>query len=199
MTENPVRFGTDGWRAIIADTFTFANVRACARATADHFAETYGRDRHVVVGFDTRFLSDRFAEAAAEVIAAAGFRVVLADRPSPTPAISHHIVASGACGGLVITSSHNPYQWNGVKVKPHYGGSASPEVVADIERRVPAILDGGPIDDRPAQRGIERFDPLPGYLTALGALAIPSSWRESAESTDCFIRRSGKMFYPTSQ
>jgi len=170
MIENPVHFGTDGWRAIIADTFTFANVRACAKATADHFVETYGRDQLVVVGFDTRFLSDRFAEAAAAVMAAAGFRVVLADRPAPTPAISHHIVAAGACGGLVITSSHNPYQWNGVKVKPHYGGSAGPEVVADIERRVPDILAAGLAEAGPALGAVERFDPLPGYLSALGAL-----------------------------
>jgi phosphomannomutase len=168
MSDNPVRFGTDGWRAIIADTFTFRNVRACAKATAEHFAGTHGRERHVVIGFDTRFLSDQFAAAAAEVVAAAGFRVELADRPAPTPAISQRIVSSGACGGIVITSSHNPYQWNGVKVKPYYGGSASPEVVADIEGRIPAILTSGSSEGGTAPEGsIERFDPIPGYLAAL--------------------------------
>ena len=126
MTENPVRFGTDGWRAIIGEEFTFDNVRACAQAISDHFAATYGTGRHVVVGYDTRFLSDEFAMAVARVVAGNGFRVQLADRPSPTPALSYRIIETGACGGVVVTSSHNPFRWNGIKVKPHYGGSATP-------------------------------------------------------------------------
>jgi phosphomannomutase len=166
MSANPVRFGTDGWRALIADTFTFENVRACARAAGEHFRETRGIDRPIVVGWDTRFLSEAFAEQAAGQLAALGFAVVLADRAAPTPAISHYIVQSGAVGGLVITSSHNPYNWNGVKVKPDYGGSASPEVVADIERRVPAILAEGTTHD--GTRQLERIDPLPAYLDAIG-------------------------------
>jgi phosphomannomutase len=171
MTENPVRFGTDGWRAIIGETFTFDNVRACAQAVADHFAATYGTDSHVVVGYDTRFLSDEFALAVARVMAGNGFRVQLADRAAPTPALSYRIIETGACGGVVVTSSHNPFRWNGIKVKPHYGGSASPEIVADIEARVPAIL-ASPERIRSATAetsAIERFDPLPGYLAALSA------------------------------
>ena len=166
---NPVRFGTDGWRAIMGEEFTFANVRACARAAAEHFAEAGGRDRHLVVGYDTRFLSDEFALAAARVLAGAGFAVQLADRPAPTPALSHRIVATGAAGGLIVTSSHNPYQWNGIKVKPHYGGSASPEIVADIEARAPAILaDPARVRLAPADAdAIARFDPVAGYLAAL--------------------------------
>ena len=171
MTENPVHFGTDGWRAIIAETFTFDNVRACAQAVGDHFTETYGRDRPVVVGYDTRFLSDEFAMAVARVLAGNGFTVQLADRPAPTPALSYRIIETGACGGVVVTSSHNPFRWNGIKVKPHYGGSASPEIVADIERRVPAILadPGRTIALAPADSArIGRFDPVPGYLAAMG-------------------------------
>jgi phosphomannomutase len=165
---SPVRFGTDGWRAIIAEEFTFANVRACAQAIAAHFAETYGRDRHVVIGFDTRFLSEEFALAVARVLAGNGFHVQLADRPAPTPAASWRIVETGACGGVVVTSSHNPAQWNGIKVKPHYGGSASPEIVTDIERRIPAILAGHLEKLAPASSDlIRRFDPIPGYLDAL--------------------------------
>jgi alpha-D-glucose phosphate-specific phosphoglucomutase len=169
MTENPVHFGTDGWRALMADTFTFENVRACAQATADHFAATYGKARPVVVGYDTRFLSDEFALAVARVMAGNGFRVELADRPAPTPALSYRIVETQACGGLIVTSSHNPYNWNGIKVKPHYGGSASPDIVADIEQRVPAILadaDGVKLAAA-SSADIERFDPIPGYLATL--------------------------------
>lgn len=140
MVDNPVKFGTDGWRAIIAEDFTFENVRACAQAVADHFSETYGKARPVIVGYDTRFLSDEFALTVARVIAGNGFRVQLANRAAPTPAISYRIIEAQACGGIVVTSSHNPYRWNGIKVKPHYGGSASPEIVTDIENRVPAIL-----------------------------------------------------------
>ncbi|WP_322795074.1 phosphoglucomutase/phosphomannomutase family protein, partial [Tepidiforma sp.] len=171
MPENPVRFGTDGWRALIADTFTFENVRACAQAIADHFRETAGTARPLIVGYDTRFLSDHFAEAVARVLAGSGFSVQLASRPAPTPAISYRIIEVGAAGGVVVTSSHNPFNWNGIKVKPHYGGSASPEIVADIERRVPAILEN-PAAIRLAPQGadaIAQFDPIPGYLAALGS------------------------------
>ncbi len=169
MSDNPVQFGTDGWRAIIGEAFTFDNVRACAQAVADHFAETYGKSKPVIVGYDTRFLSDEFALAVARVLAGNGFTVQLADRPSPTPALSYRIIEIGGCGGVMVTSSHNPFRWNGIKVKPHYGGSASPEIVADIERRVPAILAA------PASIGlasvtsdlISRFNPLEGYLQAL--------------------------------
>lgn len=169
MTENPVHFGTDGWRAIIGETFTFDNVRACAQAAADHFADSYGRENPIIVGYDTRFLSDEFAVAVARVVAGNGFHVQLASRPAPTPAISYRIIEIAASGGIVVTSSHNPFRWNGIKIKPHYGGSASPEIVADIEARVPAILADPklikmtPLDD-PL---ITRFDPVPGYLSAL--------------------------------
>jgi phosphomannomutase len=170
VAENPVHFGTDGWRAIIGETFTFDNVRACAFAVARHFSETYGREKPVVVGYDTRFLSDEFAAAVARVLAGAGFQVQLADRPAPTPAVSWRIIEAGACGGVVVTSSHNPFRWNGIKVKPHYGGSASPEIVADIERRVPDIL-ANPASIPLAPAGsdaIRSFDPIEGYLRALG-------------------------------
>lgn len=171
MSDNPVHFGTDGWRAIIAEDFTFENVMACAQATADHFAQTYGKARPMVVGYDTRFLSDEFALTVARVLAGNGFRVQLAERPAPTPAISYRIIETQACGGVVVTSSHNPFRWNGIKVKPHYGGSASPEIVADIEARVPAILaTPGAVKLAPATSpDIERFDPVPGYLATLAA------------------------------
>ena len=169
MTENPIKFGTDGWRAIIGETFTFDNVRACIQAVADHFSATYGKAKPVIVAYDTRFLSDEFAMTAARVLAGNGFAVQLGDRPVPTPALSYRVIEAGACGGVMVTSSHNPFRWNGIKVKPHYGGSASPEVVADIEMRIPAIL------ERPASiqvaaadsSAITAFNPVPGYLAAL--------------------------------
>jgi alpha-D-glucose phosphate-specific phosphoglucomutase len=171
MTDNPVHFGTDGWRAIIAEAFTFENVMACAQAIADHFAETYGKARPVIVGWDTRFLSEEFAISVARVLAGNGFRVQLANRPAPTPALSYRIIQAESCGGVMVTSSHNPYNWNGIKVKPHYGGSASPEIVEDIERRVPSILaNAGSVKLAPASSdAIERFDPVPGYLETLAA------------------------------
>lgn len=172
MEASPITFGTDGWRARIADTYTFTNVRACVRAVADHFAETQGTDAPLVVGHDTRFLSPEFALESARVLAAAGFRVQLATQASPTPAASLRIVQEGAGGGVVITSSHNPFNWNGVKVKPHYGGSASPEIVADIEARIPAILASadGPPTAAAGDARIEHFDPIPGYIETLSKL-----------------------------
>jgi alpha-D-glucose phosphate-specific phosphoglucomutase len=172
MTDNPVHFGTDGWRAIIGETFTFDNVRACSQAVADHFAESSGKDKPLIVGYDTRFLSDEFAVAVARVLAGNGFRVQLADRPAPTPATSYRVVEQRAAGGVMVTSSHNPFRWNGIKVKPFYGGSASPEIVANIEQRVPAILaQPAKIALAPASTGlIERFDPVAGYLAKLSTL-----------------------------
>ncbi len=170
MSENPVHFGTDGWRAIMGEEFTFGNVRACAQAIADHFRETRGLEAPLVVGYDTRFLSDEFALAVARVLAGNGFAVQLADRPAPTPALSYRVIEAGAAGGVIVTSSHNPFRWNGIKVKPHYGGSASPEIVADIERRVPAILaDATGPKLAPANTDvITHFDPIPSYLAGLG-------------------------------
>ena len=169
MTENPVKFGTDGWRALIADTFTFENVRACAQATAEHFTETQGTGWPLIVGWDTRFLSEAFALDVARVLAANGFEVELADQAAPTPALSWRVIEAGAGGGVMVTSSHNPANWNGIKIKPHYGGSASPEVVEDIEARVPRLIaDPGLIKYAAADDPkISRFDPVPGYLATL--------------------------------
>lgn len=169
MRPSPIRFGTDGWRAIIAEDFTFENVRICARAVAEYFREAYGTERPFVIGYDTRFLSEEFAFEAARVVAGAGFKVQLASRPAPTPTVSYRILEAGACGAIVITSSHNPAQWNGLKVKPHYAGSASPEVVAAIEARIPDLREHPErvVSAPKTSESIESFDPIPGYLMAL--------------------------------
>src|SRR5215467_11245570 len=115
-------FGTDGWRGIIGADVTFANVRRVARAIAAYMRAEGEPDKGVVIGYDTRFLSLDFARTAAEVIAADGITVALADQPTPTPALSYAVRSRQAAGGVMITASHNPYRWNGVKFKASYGG-----------------------------------------------------------------------------
>jgi phosphomannomutase len=145
--QNPIKFGTDGWRAIIADTFTFENVRRAAQATADYFQTVQGANREVFVGFDVRFQSKAFARAAADVIAANGFKVLMLDRPFPTPYVSFEVRRRKLVGGIMITASHNPPAFNGFKVKAYFGGSATPAITAQIEANLakPATkVDGTP-------------------------------------------------------
>ena len=134
--KSPIKFGTDGWRGIIAETFTFENVRYAAEATAAYFKTVEAREPAVLVGFDVRFMSERFARAAAEVTAANGFRVMILDRPYPTPYISFEVRRRKLVGGIMITASHNPPAFNGFKVKAHFGGSATPEITAKIEENL---------------------------------------------------------------
>ena len=131
--KNPIKFGTDGWRAIIADDFTFENVRRAAQATAEYFKTVEGAEPAVFVGFDVRFQSGAFAKAAAEVVLANGLRVVMLDRPYPTPYVSFEVRRRKFAGGIMITASHNPATFNGFKVKAHFGGSATPAITAKIE------------------------------------------------------------------
>ena len=179
----PITFGTDGWRGVIAEDFTFDNVRLCAQGTADLLAAN-GDDRVVVVGYDTRFASARFAAAAAEVFAGNGLRVLLADRPAPTPAIGYNLVAKDAGSGVVITASHNPPEWNGYKFKPDYGGSASPEIVAELERHVANAERIGQFKSTPLADGIknghvEYFNPDPLYMENMGRLVDLDGIREA--------------------
>src|SRR6516164_5818205 len=134
--KEPIKFGTDGWRAIIADEFTFENVRRAAQATAEYFKTVESTERAVFVGFDVRFQSNAFARAAAEVFLANGFRVVMLDRPYPTPYVSFEVRRRMFAGGVMITASHNPAAFNGFKVKAHFGGSATPAITAKIEENL---------------------------------------------------------------
>jgi phosphomannomutase len=139
----PIHFGTDGWRAVISDTFTFHNLRLVSQAIADAVKSDlwnngYAIDQNVdpkkmVVGFDTRFLSDRYATDVARVLAANGYTVHLAQSDAPTPAISYAVRNLGAIGGVMITASHNAPRYNGVKLKAAYGGSASAEQCRRVE------------------------------------------------------------------
>src|SRR5579864_3506620 len=117
-----IKFGTDGWRGLIADDFTFENVRRAAAAIASYVRANEDPKHGILIGFDTRFGSRAFARAAAEVIAAAGIPVKLANDYTPTPALSYSVKQQGAAGGVMITSSHNPWNWNGVKFKAKFGG-----------------------------------------------------------------------------
>ncbi len=170
----PIAFGTDGWRAIIAEDFTFPNVRAVALSVARLLKHHGLAERRLVIGYDTRFGSDRFAEAVAEVAAAAGVPVSLAERYCPTPAVSYNVLARKAGGAVVVTSSHNPASWNGIKYKPDYAGSASPEVVAELEAPLQDILSREiprmPLDTARSRGLFESFDARTPYLEGLSKL-----------------------------
>jgi len=143
MTDRPqISFGTDGWRAIIAEDFTFANVRACGEAVARNLIAAGRADLGLVVGFDTRYGSPRFAQAVADVVNSYGIDTQMFDVAAPTPACSFAVVDHSAANGVMITASHNPPEWNGFKVKSSAGGSAPPEEVAQIEEHLAEVLDG---------------------------------------------------------
>ncbi|MCA9971551.1 MAG: phosphoglucomutase/phosphomannomutase family protein, partial [Anaerolineales bacterium] len=171
-----IKFGTDGWRAVISDSFTFANLHLVAQAIADFIHEESQAEPSAVIGFDTRFLSDRYAADVARVMAANGIRTWLARADTPTPAVSHAIVQRQATAGVMITASHNPPRYNGVKLKASYGGSATPAQHKRVEQllreniqadRAPRLID--------LQAGInagliQKFDPAWSYYEHLGTL-----------------------------
>ncbi len=168
-----IQFGTDGWRAVISEDFTFENVRHVAQAVADtvHAAgDVNGHERpSLVVGYDTRFLSDRYAAAVAEVLAANGIHVWLTQVDAATPIVSHAIVDRQAQGGIMVTASHNPPRYNGLKLKAAYGGGALPEATRQVGERIRANLAHGVVprrmdfDQALAQGLVTRFDPFPAY------------------------------------
>ena len=157
-----VKFGTDGWRGIIADDFTYENVRVAASAIALYVLKHEDAAKGVCIGWDTRFGSQAFAKVVAEVLAGAGIPVALADRVTPTPALSYAVRERAAAGGVMITSSHNPAQWNGVKYKASYGGSGKPSIIAQIE----SYLDAPVVRvERPA--AVEEVNFNPPYIAAI--------------------------------
>lgn len=138
MTE--IRFGTDGWRGVIAEDFTAANVRKVATAVARYVIRAEKPQSGILVGYDARFGGPLFARAAAEAISAAGIPVWLSDSPCPSPALSLLVRQREAAGGVMITASHNPSQWNGVKYKASYGSSALPAIVGEIEKELGVVM-----------------------------------------------------------
>ena len=174
VSEHPIRFGTDGWRAIIAEEFTFENVRIASQAAAQYFKQAGRPERGIVVGYDTRFLSAEFADAVAEVLAGNGIPVYLCGSPAPTPVIGYSILDRGAAGSIVITSSHNPAEYSGFKVRTDYAGAASPETVAAIEAEIPAAIHNGvqrlPLEAARGRGLVETIDPKAPYLAHLTEL-----------------------------
>jgi phosphomannomutase len=168
-----IKFGTDGWRSVIAEDFTFGNVRRVAQAAADYWSANPAPDtrKNIVVGYDRRFLSDEFGQAVAEVLAANDFDVVLTPEPTPTPAVSFAVKALKAAGGVMITASHNPPIFNGFKLKSHLGGSADPAICQAVE----GFLDRNPPRSRAnaggaASEKLDVRDLRPAHYTAIKKL-----------------------------
>ena len=171
MPHPQIKFGTDGWRGVIADDYTSANVRIAAEAVAAYVHSRKGTKdedpgQGLCIGYDTRFGSKAFAHACAEVVAATGIPVALANDITPTPALSFGVRRRKAAGGIMITSSHNPAQWNGVKYKAWYGGSGKPSIITEIESYL-----GQPVPRMAQPAPITLVDFLPPYLAAIESFA----------------------------
>ena len=168
MTE--IKFGTDGWRGVIAEDFTYENVRKVACAIARYVIRGEDARKGVIIGYDNRFGSENFARVAAEIFAASGTPVWLADAPCPTPAVSLLVRQRGAAGGIVITASHNPARWNGIKFKASYGSSALPSIVSQIENELSIVLREGVPQLPPRPELIESLDIRTPYLQTIEKL-----------------------------
>ncbi|MGB7281217.1 MAG: phosphoglucomutase/phosphomannomutase family protein [Candidatus Acidiferrum sp.] len=165
-----IKFGTDGWRGVIAEDFTFANVRIVAQAIARYVVRGEDARNGLLIGYDHRYASDLVAAAVAEVISSTGTPVWLADKPCPTPAISLLVRQRGAAGGIVVTASHNPYQWNGIKYKASYGSSALSSVVSQIEKEL-AEVQNSDVPSLPQRKElIQTLEPRAPYVDALEKL-----------------------------
>ncbi|MDD4873416.1 MAG: phosphoglucomutase/phosphomannomutase family protein [Dehalococcoidales bacterium] len=156
MIKNTIKFGTDGWRGIIADDFTFHNVCICAQGVAEYLQQSGLVQRGLVIGYDTRFASKDFAVAAAEVIAGNNIKVYLCPTATPTPVISYGVLAKQAGGAIIITASHNPAKWNGFKYKSADGASAPTEVVSRLEENIADIAETGKISRLPLTEAVNR-------------------------------------------
>jgi phosphomannomutase len=165
-----IKFGTDGWRGVIAEDFTFANARIVARAIARYVVRCEDARKGVIIGYDHRFASDGIASAVAEVVSAGGTPVFLTDKPCPTPAVSLLVRQRGAAGGLMITASHNPYRWNGIKYKASYGSSALPSIMAQIEGDLDVVQRESAPPLPPRKNLIQPLEPRAPYLDTLEKL-----------------------------
>lgn len=179
-----IRFGTDGWRGIIAEDFTFANARIVAHAIARYVVRGEDAQKGVLVGYDHRFASDRIAATVAETVSATGMPVWLADKPCPTPTISLLVRQRRAAGGVVITASHNPYPWNGIKYKASYGSSALPSIVAQIESELERVQHEGVPPLPPREDLIQPLEPRGPYLDTIEKLV---DWQRLREAKFRFV------------
>ncbi|GFN22760.1 phosphoglucomutase/phosphomannomutase family protein [Thermanaeromonas sp. C210] len=175
-----IKFGTDGWRAITADEFTFANVRRVAQAVADYLLETTA-NRQVIIGYDHRFLAEHFASVAAEVLAGNGFTVLLPEKALPTPVTAYAIKAHGAAGALMFTASHNPPEYNGVKFIPAYAGPATPDITGAIEKRLgaPSTIRRKELAAARREDLVRSLDPQESYFNHLLSLVDVRAIRQA--------------------
>ncbi|MGA2813229.1 MAG: phosphoglucomutase/phosphomannomutase family protein [Candidatus Acidiferrum sp.] len=179
-----IKFGTDGWRGVIAEDFTFANARLVAQAIARYAVRNEDARKGLLIGYDHRFASDRIAADLAEVISSTGTPVFLAAQPCPTPAISLLVRQREAAGGLMITASHNPYSWNGIKYKASYGSSALPSIVAQIEKEL-AWVQENPVAPLPPQKNlIQALETGAPYLDMLETLV---DWKRLRDARFRFV------------
>lgn len=188
--KQPIHFGTDGWRGRIAENYTFSAVRRCSYGFARYLEQTEGMEKPVVVGYDKRFASEHFAATAAEVLAAYGFKVLLTDRPTPTPTISYAAVDKGAAGAINITASHNPPGDNGFKVRDRHGGAVAPEGLAQIEAFIPdddENIEHIPLEEAVPQGLVLPFDAGPDYVKQIERLIDMEPLRDAGlrVAVDC--------------
>ncbi|MGC2765092.1 MAG: hypothetical protein WB607_06280 [Candidatus Acidiferrum sp.] len=181
---NTIKFGTDGWRGVIGEDFTIANARIVASAIARYVVRAEDPRKGVLIGYDHRQDSDRVAAEIAEVISSTGTPVWLADKPCPTPAISLLVRQRNAAGGVVVTASHNPYTWNGVKYKASYGSSASPSIVTQIENELALVRSNGGPTLPPRRELIHSLEPRGPYLDTIEKLV---DWQRLRDAKFRFV------------
>lgn len=179
-----IKFGTDGWRGIISEDFTVENARIVATAIARYVIRAEDPRKGVVIGYDHRHTSDTVAAEVAQVISATGTPVWLADKPCPTPTVSLLVRHRNAAGGIVVTASHNPHNWNGIKYKASYGSSALPSIVAQIEHELEGVLASGAPPLPPRRYLIHSLEPLASYLDTIEKLV---DWQRLRDAKFRFV------------
>ena len=181
---NPIKFGTDGWRGVIADDFTFANVRFCAQGTADYLKQKGLAGRGVYIGYDHRFASEDFAAVTAEVMAANGIKVFLSPKAIPTPFVSFGVISKNTGGGIAITASHNPAKWNGFKFREETGASVSTETALEVEKHIDRAFNADEVNTIPLtqalkDKSIEYLDLTPAYVESINKIIDLNSLRRA--------------------
>lgn len=188
-----IRFGTAGWRAVIAQDFTFNNVRIVAQSIADYLKSEKLHHRQLIVGYDTRYQSENFAKTAAEVLAANSIQVLLCERDSPTPAIAFEILKRKAAGAINITASHNPFDYNGIKFSTAWGGPALPEVTRALEEKCQSYSSGGKViprmnlNEARKKKLLVDFNPAPNYIKQIHELIDFKALKKAKLSVVCDV------------
>lgn len=172
---NKIAFGTDGWRAVMADQFTFANVRLVTQAIAEYLLAEKLQDKAVVIGYDNRFLAEDFAQAVAEVLTGNGIKVLITQKPTPTPVVAYAVKENNCAGAVMLTASHNPPEYNGIKFIPDYAGPALPHITKLIEEKLAQVIAKEEIKTLPIENALNQglvsyIDPKESYLKHLNEL-----------------------------